>query len=69
MSATTIDSAASVMLTTAPRGRMALDGKPSNYGDFRDALNRDGYAVIKGAVPRERADSYSSAFYGYIEGL
>jgi hypothetical protein len=48
---------------------MALDGKPSNYGDFRDALNRDGYAVIKGAVPRERADSYSSAFYGYIEGL
>ena len=52
-----------------PKGRMALDGKPTNYGDFRDALNRDGYAVIKGAIPLERAKKYADSFYGYLEGL
>ncbi|KAH8425123.1 uncharacterized protein LDX57_002872 [Aspergillus melleus] len=53
----------------SPKGRMALDGEPTNYGDFRDDLNRDGYAVIKGAVPRDRADKYSDAFFGYLEGF
>ena len=48
---------------------MALDGRPTNYGDFRDDLNRDGYAVIKGAIPRERALEYSDKFYNYIEGF
>lgn len=54
---------------TQPKGRMALDGSPTNYGDFRDALNRDGYAVIKGAVPRDRARKYADEFYTYLEGL
>lgn len=54
---------------TQPKGRMALDGSPTNYGDFRDALNRDGYAVIKGAVPRDRASKYADEFYTYLEGL
>ncbi|KAB8208426.1 hypothetical protein BDV34DRAFT_49290 [Aspergillus parasiticus] len=52
-----------------PKGRMALDGKPTNYGDFRDALNRDGYAVVKGAIPLERAKKYADSFYGYLEGF
>ena len=39
------------------------------YGDFRDDLVRDGYAVIKGAVPRDRADSYGRAFYDMLESL
>lgn len=54
---------------TQPKGRMALDGSPTNYGDFRDALNGDGYAVIKGAVPRDRASKYADEFYTYLEGL
>jgi hypothetical protein len=49
--------------------RMSLDGKPTNFGDFRDDLNRDGYAVIKGAIPRDRADAYADKFLSYIEGL
>lgn len=49
--------------------RMALDGRPTNYNDFRDQLNRDGYAVIKGAIPRERADKYADAFLSYLEDL
>lgn len=48
---------------------MLLDGQPTNYGDFRDALNRDGYAVIKGAIPLDRANGYADAFYSYMEGL
>jgi len=50
-------------------GAMKLDGEVTNYGDWRDDLNRDGYAVIKGAIPRLRADGYSDKFYSYIEGL
>lgn len=46
---------------------------PSNvkpiYGDFRDDLVRDGYAVIKGAIPRDRADGYGEAFYTFLESL
>lgn len=69
MSATTTQTAPSITLTSKAGGRAAIDGKPTNYGDFRDDLNRDGYAVIKGAVPRERANAYSDAFYSYLEGL
>lgn len=53
----------------APKLGMALDGRPTNYNDFRDQLNRDGYAVIKGAIPRDRADKYADKFLSYIEGL
>ncbi|KAG7882557.1 hypothetical protein KL938_002980 [Ogataea parapolymorpha] len=30
----------------------------NNYGDWRDDLFRNGYAVVKNAVPRERAQRY-----------
>ncbi|PYH86484.1 hypothetical protein BO82DRAFT_380125 [Aspergillus uvarum CBS 121591] len=49
--------------------RMPFDGQPTAYNDFRDALSRDGYAVIKGAIPRERADKYADAFLSYLEGF
>jgi len=39
------------------------------FGDFRDDLMRDGYAVVKGAIPRDRADGYGSAFYEFLESL
>jgi hypothetical protein len=45
------------------------DGAKPTYGDFRDDLIRDGYAVIKGAIPRERADKYADAMYSWLEGL
>ena len=46
----------------------AADVKPT-FGDFRDDLVRDGYAVIKGAIPRDRADGYGRAFYEFLESL
>jgi hypothetical protein len=42
----------------------ALQG---SYGDFRDDLARDGYAVVKGAIPKDRADSYASTMFSYLE--
>jgi len=45
------------------------DGAEPSYGDFRDDLIRDGYAVIKNAIPRERADKYADAMYSWLEGL
>ncbi|PQE08896.1 Phytanoyl- dioxygenase protein [Rutstroemia sp. NJR-2017a BVV2] len=41
----------------------------TTFGDFRDDLARDGYAVIKGAVPRDRAEKYGNDFYEYLENF
>jgi len=49
--------------------RMKLDGSDGNFGDWRDDLVRDGFAVVKGAVPRERADKYADTMYSWLEDL
>lgn len=46
-----------------------MDASATSYNDWRDDLARDGYAIIKGAVPRERADKYADAMYSWLEGL
>lgn len=58
-----------VTLEGNDEGRMQVDGRTTNYGDWRDDLARDGYAVIKGAIPRERADKYADQMYSWLEGL
>jgi len=68
MSATTTV-APTLTLSSGPGQRMKLDGQPANYGDFRDELNRNGYVVVKGTIPRDRADAYSDKFYSYLESL
>ncbi|RAL14418.1 phytanoyl-CoA dioxygenase [Aspergillus homomorphus CBS 101889] len=76
MSTTTTTTASTTTITTEPpkskytgANRMTFDGNPTSYNDFRDALSRDGYAVIKGAIPRDRAEKYADAFLGYMEGF
>jgi hypothetical protein len=54
---------------TAVNERMKVDGNDVKFGDWRDDLARDGYAVIKGAIPRERADKYADQMYSWLEGL
>lgn len=66
---TVASSAAKLTLRPVQTGRLELNGEPTNFGDWRDDLNRDGYAVIKGAIPRQRALAYSDKFYSYIEDL
>lgn len=43
--------------------------KGVTYGDFRDDLVRDGYVVVKGAIPRGRADQYGEEMMSYLENL
>lgn len=49
--------------------KLATSEHKNVFGDFRDDLIRDGYAVVKGAVPRDRADAYGRAFYDFLESL
>ncbi len=37
------------------------------YGDFRDQLFQDGYAVVKGALSQEKAASYVEEMYNWLE--
>ncbi|KAF4313959.1 Phytanoyl-CoA dioxygenase [Botryosphaeria dothidea] len=37
------------------------------YGDWRDDMFRDGYAVVKGAVPPERCEKYIDDMYAWLE--
>ena len=48
---------------------MKIDGTDPTYGDWRDDLIRDGYAVIKGAIPQERVEQYASQMYNLVESL
>lgn len=54
---------------TAPSGRLFSEGTNVHYGDFRDDLLKNGYAVVKGAVPRDRALHYADQIYEWLEGL
>jgi len=58
-----------VLQLQAQKQRMKLDGSDGNFGDWRDDLVRDGFAVVKGAIPRERADKYADTMYSWLEGL
>ena len=39
------------------------------FGDFRDDLARDGFCVVKGAVPRDEALAVVDKIYTYLEDL
>ncbi|TLD14964.1 hypothetical protein PspLS_10836 [Pyricularia sp. CBS 133598] len=41
----------------------------AKFGDWRDDLLRDGYVVVKGAVPRERAEKYAQEMYSWLENF
>ncbi|KAJ5536247.1 hypothetical protein N7513_009433 [Penicillium frequentans] len=62
----------STRVTTSNLGgpnALRLDGQDPKYGDFRDDLARDGYAVVKGAVPLERTKQYADDMYSWLEGF
>ena len=55
--------------TINPTHKLYNRGAEHKYGDFRDDLIRDGFAVIKGAIPRERAENYADQLYNFLENL
>jgi hypothetical protein len=59
----------SVTLKAVGDEAMKINGTDTTYGDWRDDLARDGYAVVKGAIPRDRADKYADKMYSWLEGL
>lgn len=56
-------------ITAAKSDVLKFDGTDRVFGDWRDDLIRDGFAVIKGAIPRDRAEKYGDAMYSWLEGL
>lgn len=50
-------------------GRMRVDGTDRHFGDFRDDLTKDGFAIVKGAIPPEKALKYADEMYSWLEGL
>lgn len=49
--------------------RMKVDGSDPSYNDWRDDLVRDGFAVIKGAIPKEQVEKYADQMYSLAESL
>ena len=69
MATQTVTSATPAISLPVSGYRLKVDGTDPKFGDFRDDLVRDGYAVVKGAVPRERALQYADKMYSLIESL
>jgi len=53
---------------SAGAGQLFLN-TTSIYGDFRDDLLRDGYAVVKGAILKEKVGEYVEEMYQWLENL
>lgn len=47
--------------------RLKAEGIAGN--DWQADLARDGFAVVKGAIPREKADKYAERLHEWLEGL
>ncbi|KAL3445281.1 hypothetical protein BJX65DRAFT_309995 [Aspergillus insuetus] len=54
-------------MTETISGRLFSKGVDVEYGDFRDSLLRNGYAVVKGAVPSHKALAYSDEIFQWLE--
>jgi hypothetical protein len=56
--------------STIPSGKIEpLDMSTPRYGDFRDEFFRDGFVVIKGAVPKDRAAYYQNEALKWLESF
>lgn len=69
MATTTTVSETQPSLTLRSEAKLRVDGTDPTYGDWRDDLVRDGFAVIKGAIPRERALNYGDRMVSLLESL
>ncbi|CAK44625.1 hypothetical protein CBS115989_1788 [Aspergillus niger] len=53
----------------APGKLQSIQTQQPQYGDFRDDFFRDGYAVIKGVLSKERASEYQSEALTWLESF
>ena len=66
---TTTAQAQPAKITVTSTKALKIDGTDPTFGDWRDDLIRDGFAIVKGAVPRERADKCADAMYTWLENF
>ncbi|KAF2092033.1 phytanoyl-CoA dioxygenase [Saccharata proteae CBS 121410] len=59
----------SVTETTTTSGAPVVLNTTATYGDWRDDFARDGYAVIKGAIPIERAKGYQQRAFNWLKSF
>ena len=69
MSATATITSTENGLKVSTSGAMRMDGTDHGFGDFRDDLSRDGFAVVKGAIAKEKALEYADKMYSWLENL
>lgn len=48
---------------------MVYSKEGATYNDWRDDLVRDGFVVVKGAVPKDRIEQYGEEMMSYLENL
>lgn len=49
--------------------RLWLSGQNGPIADWHKDLIRDGFVVVKGAVPKDRADKYADQMFSWLEDL
>jgi hypothetical protein len=49
--------------------RLWMSGQNGPIADWHKDLIRDGFAVVKGAIPKERADKYADQMFDWLENL
>ncbi|KAK4044095.1 hypothetical protein C8A01DRAFT_31693 [Parachaetomium inaequale] len=60
----------SALTLSAPaQQKLKINGTDGTFGDWRDDLVRDGYAVVKGAIPRDRALHYADRMLSLLESF
>lgn len=69
MSSTTTTTTKTNQFHVETAGRLMITGQESPFDDWRDDLVRDGYAVVKGAIPADRAAGYVDEMHSWLEGL
>lgn len=54
---------------TAPTTTESLSLQAEGLEQWEIDLQRDGFAVVKGAVPRERAEACAESMFQWLESL
>lgn len=66
-------STTSTSVTFQPAGwatdKLTLSLKGEEAPQWQQDLIENGYAVVKGAIPRDRADGYANEMYQWLEDL
>lgn len=64
-----VDFSKKVIVQLPETDRLVRSGMNCPIADWHRDLIRDGFAVVKGAVPKERADGYANDMFTWLEDL